>query len=97
MAIDYSSVRREIDEALGSIGRIRIIAELAKVQDRRLTVYAISALTGLKRTDVKSNLIHLVSIGWVSEYRSLPIKYQINLNNSNAVRWTEFLRSTGYL
>jgi DNA-binding MarR family transcriptional regulator len=97
MATDYGTIRREIDEALGSIGRIRIIAELAKVHDRRLTVYAISALTGLKRTDVKSNLSRLVSIGWVNEYRSMPIKYQINLNNANTIRWIEFLRSTGYV
>jgi len=94
---DFSRVKREIEVGLGSIGRVRITAALARNPDRRLTIYAISAATGLKRVDIKANLSHLVRIGWVNAYSSPPpTKYQINLSNATASRWAEFLRSSGY-
>jgi hypothetical protein len=94
---DFSKVKREIDVGLGSIGRVRITAALARIPERRMTIYAIAAATGLKRVDIKANLSHLVRIGWVNAYASPPpTKYQINLSNTTACRWVEFLRSSGY-
>jgi DNA-binding MarR family transcriptional regulator len=97
MSVDHEAARRQIDEALGSIGRVRIIAELAKRPEKTFTVYAIAAVTGLKRTDVKANLVHLVAISWVKEYKSIQTRYQINLDNGIVKFWVEFLRSSGYL
>lgn len=94
---DYARARYEIDVGLGSIGRVRIVAELARNPDRRMTIYAISAVTRLKRVDIKANLARLVEIGWVVAYRSPPpTKYQVNLKNETVSRWVEFLRSSGY-
>jgi hypothetical protein len=97
MATDHASSRQEIDEALGSLGRLRIVAELAKDPGRMLTVYAIATGTHLKRDDVKANLAHLVAVGWVDKHAFAPIKYQINLRNATTARFVEFLRETGYL
>jgi hypothetical protein len=97
MATDQASRRHEVDEALGSLGRLRIVAELAKDPGRMLTVYAIASGTHLKRDDVKTNLVHLVAVGWVDKHAFVPIKYQINLRNTAAARFVEFLRETGYL
>jgi Fic family protein len=97
MATDYASVRREIDRGLGSVGRLRIIAELAREPEERLTVYNISAATHLKRSDVKANLAHLLAIGWVKEHRTYPVKYQINLSNETALKLVNFLRSIRYV
>src|SRR5579872_4242526 len=97
MATDSSSIRKEIDEGLGSLGRIRVVAELAKDPERMLTVYAIAAVTHLKREDVKANLTRLVAIGWVKKYKFVPVKYQINLKNDAVLKLVNFLRTTGYL
>jgi Fic family protein len=97
MATDYASVKKEIDTGLGSIGRLRIIAELGKSPEKRFTVYSISAMTRLKRSDVKANLSHLIEIGWVKKYESTPMMYQINLSHETATKLVEFLKSVGYL
>jgi len=91
------SVRDEIDEGLGSIGRFRIMAELARDPERRMTIYSIAAVTRLKRVDIKANLAHLVRIGWVRAHASSPpVKYQVDLSNARAARLADFLRSSGY-
>jgi hypothetical protein len=97
MSVDHDNIRREIDEGIGSIGRIRIIAELARDPDKAFTTYAIVAATGLKRNDVKTNLARLVAIGWVKEHKSIHWTFQINLANKLVAEWVGFLRSTGYL
>lgn len=97
MSVDHKAIRHEIDEGIGSIGRIRITAKLAKAPEKTYTIYALAAATGLKRTDVKTNLAHLVAIGWVRQYKSIQTKYQINPDNAMVKLWVEFLRSSGYL
>src|SRR2546426_6789998 len=97
MSVDHDNNRREIDEGIGSIGRIRIIAELARAPEKAFTIYAIVAATGLKRTDVKTNLARLVAIGWVKERKSIHSTFQINLANKLLAQWVGFLQSTGYL
>jgi hypothetical protein len=92
-----SYIRDEVDEALGSLGRLRIVAELARDPGRMLTVYAIAVGTHLKRDDVKSNLAHLLAVDWVRKLGFTPVKYQINLGNATAARFVDFLRETGYL
>jgi Fic family protein len=97
MATDYESVRREVDTGLGTIGRLRIIARLGRNPDKRFTVYGISAMTHLKRSDVRANLSHLVEIGWVRKFETTPTTYQMNLSNEAATKLVDFLRSVGYL
>jgi DNA-binding MarR family transcriptional regulator len=97
MIHEHAAARDEMDEAFGSIGRFRIMAELARHPGQRMTVYSIASVTRLKRTDIKANLSRLIRIGWVEAHESpLPVKYQINLTNTRAAKFAEFLRSTGY-
>lgn len=89
--------RDQIDVGLGSIGKVRITAELARDPDRRMTVYAIAGVTRLKRVDIKSNLAQLVAVGWVRAYPfPSPTRYQINMTNPTVRLWVGFLRSSGY-
>ncbi len=97
MGVDQDAIRREITEALGSVGRFRIIAELAKDPNESFTKYTILKGTGLKRVDVKSNLERLVSIGWVKEYKSIYPKYQINPENKRVQLFVDFLRKSEFL
>ena len=47
-AVDHEARRQEISEALGSIGRIRIIAELARKPNNSFSKHALEAATGIK-------------------------------------------------
>ena len=75
MSVDQDAVKREIADGIGSIGRIRILAELAKKPNETLTKYSIISTKGLKRVDLRTSLDRLVSIGWVKEYKSMYPKY----------------------
>ncbi len=89
--------RRVVEEGLGTIGRIKILAELSKKPDESFTKYAILKGTRLKRSDLKDNLRHLVSINWVKEYRSIYPKYQINLDNPAVQLLRDFFKKSGYI
>jgi hypothetical protein len=64
MDIDDSAIKREIERGLGTIGRIKIMAELAKKPNESFTKYALLKGTGLKHSDLKENLTHLVAINY---------------------------------
>ena len=93
---DPSARRKEIAEGLGTIGRIKVVASLAKRPNDALTKYALASETGLKRRDLKQNLDRLVAIGWVKEHKSVYPKYQLNLGNERARLFAEFLQKVGY-
>jgi hypothetical protein len=77
----YVNRKREIEEGLGTIGRIKVMAELAKKPNESLTKYSLLKCTGLKRSDLNENLRHLTNINWVKELRAIHLRYQINLDN----------------
>jgi biotin synthase-like enzyme len=97
MDIENRAIKREIDVGLGTIGRIKIMAELAKKPNESFTKYALLKGTGLKRSDLKENLAHLVAINWVKEYKSVYPKYQINLDNPRVQLLSDFLKKSGYI
>jgi len=89
--------RREIEEGLATIGRIKVLAELAKKPSESYTKYAILKGTGLKRKDVSENLKHLVRINWVKEHRMVHPRYQINLDDQTVRLLYRFLKDSGYI
>jgi hypothetical protein len=98
VAVDPEAIRGELSEALGSFGRIRIIAALAREPDQTFTIYAIRESSGMQhRGDIKSNLEKLVSIGWVIEHKSQFPKFQINMENQRVRLFVDFLQKSGFL
>jgi hypothetical protein len=97
LAVDHEAMRQEISEALGSIGRIRMLAELARKPGESLSKHNLEAATGIKRKDIKSSLERLMTIGWVREHKSLHPRYQINLENERTRLFVEFLEKSGFL
>jgi len=57
----------ELEEVLGSRGRLRILKFLIKnpTGETALTVYRITSLTGLKMRNVENHLETLMPYGWV--------------------------------
>ena len=90
----------EIEEALGSSGRIKILKFLVKnpKSEEALSVFRLRTLTGLKGTYVDRHLEILVRWGWVKE---IPIdggkKYKLNKENPRVEALIEFFKKTGYV
>ncbi|MEM2921094.1 MAG: hypothetical protein QXF26_02115 [Candidatus Bathyarchaeia archaeon] len=93
----HTSHKREIEEGLATIGRIKVLAELAKKPNESLSKYALMRGTGLKSRDLNANLKHLLNINWVKERRAIHPRYQINLDNSTVRLFYGFLKESGYI
>lgn len=97
MVIDNRETRQKIETGLGTIGRIKIMAELAKKPNGSFTKYALLKGTGLKRSDLKENLRQLITIDWIKEYKSIYPAYQINLVNPTVQLLSDFFKKSGYV
>jgi len=86
----------EIELALGSAGRLKIIQFLTEKPDKTFTRYKLRR-TGLKPKDITNDLKTLVALAWVKEQRYGRRTYQINLENPIVQQFSEFLKKTKYL
>ncbi|MBS7613936.1 hypothetical protein KEJ48_06840, partial [Candidatus Bathyarchaeota archaeon] len=68
----------EIEEGLGSIGKIRILRVLISKPEECFTKYVLERATGLRPKDVRKSLEALVKLGWVVENPCDPKTYRIN-------------------
>lgn len=69
---------REVETALGSVGRLRVLREMIKKPYEYFTKYGLEKATGLKPVDLRSDLKVLVDLDWVREYAYDPKTYRIN-------------------
>lgn len=74
-------VWEELEEGLGSVGKLRIIREMILSPEEHFTRYMLEKSTGLKPVDVRRCLKTLVELGWVLEYQCNPRTYRINMEN----------------
>ncbi|MEM3648794.1 MAG: hypothetical protein QW506_06495 [Thermoproteota archaeon] len=81
MKVKASDVWGEVEEGLGSVGKIRILRLLMAEPEECFTKYMLERATGLKPKDVKKSLEVLVGLGWVVENPCDPKTYRINLEN----------------
>lgn len=72
---------KEIERGLGSVGRLRMLKRMIEKPNGYFTKYALERETGLKPTDVRSNLEVLIELNWVKEYNYDPKTYRINMEN----------------
>ena len=90
----------EIEEALGSSGRFRILKFLVKnpTSEPSLTVSRLKTLTGLRRGNVEHHLEILVKLGWVEE---IPIdggkKYKLRTEKPEIAALIRFFKEVGYV
>ncbi len=90
-------VEEEMEEGLGSIGKLRILRTLAKDVDKYYTRYALEKQTGLKSISLKNSLRDLRTIGWVIECGRKPKKYRLNKDNHIVSYLLDFFRKIGYI
>ncbi|MDG6939815.1 MAG: hypothetical protein JRN39_05370 [Nitrososphaerota archaeon] len=89
----------ELEEALCSKGRLRIIRELAVSQDGPLSKYMLERRTGIRSSDLRADLNKLVRIGWVREASGSGrlTRYVLDVEDEALAKTLAFLRGVGYL
>jgi hypothetical protein len=92
----YSS-KEEIETALGSVGRLRVLAVLVKDPDQCYTLYSLAKNTKLDGTKLGKTIVHLLNCGWVELVEGSSIKkYRMNLSNLKLQGFAKFLHDSGY-
>jgi len=90
----------EIEEVLGSSGRIRILKFLIRnpTDEPALSIFRLRTLTGLRGGNVEKHLEALVKWGWVEE---IPIdggkKYKLKRENPKVKALIGYFREVGYV
>lgn len=89
---------KEIEEVLGSKGRLRILKSLIStpLHDPALTVFRLRVLTGLKHNSVETHLQTLMKWQWVKEIRiNGGRKYKLEKDRVPIKALTQFFKKTG--
>ena len=92
------SPREEIDEALNSTSKFKILIALGKHADSPLSLYALRKHTGLSKKLLEERLTRLISCEWV-EARSGDVgnkRYALNLANPRTSLFLDFLHKAEY-
>jgi Fic family protein len=90
-------VWEEIEQRLGSVGRLKILRVMLEKPNDAFTKYALEKATKLKPVDARTNIGVLVEIGWVKEYPYQPTTYKINLDNELVKHISRFFQEIRYL
>jgi len=88
---------KQVEQGLGSIGRLRILRVLASGEAASHTKYGLERATGLKPVDVRKHLKVLVDTGWVKEYDYNPPVYTLNHDDPRSMFLVDFFKKIGYL
>ena len=94
----FQSPGEEIDEALNSTSKFRILIALGKDVDNPLSLYALRKQTGLAKKLLEERLGKLISCDWV-EAKSGDVgakRYKLNLANPRTSLFLDFLHKSEY-
>jgi Fic family protein len=97
MSVVKNRTWEEVEAALGSVGKLRILKFLIKNPEKAYTRYSLKKETGIKPKDVTNDLKTLVTIGCVKEYRYGRKTYQINMDNHIVQNFSVFIGKIKYL
>jgi len=98
LPIDPVKTAEEVEKALASPGKLRILRLLMRTPSHAFTRYEIGKKTPLNSTDIKNSLKTLVEIGWVREVTTQHLqKYSINLENEVVGRLYDFFKGIRYV
>ena len=98
MTLDPEKTAEDIENALASLGKLRILRILMKMPNHAFTRYEIGKKTPLNQTDIKNNMKTLVEIGWVKELTTQHLqKYSINLDNEVVSQLCNFFKRIRYV
>jgi Fic family protein len=88
----------EVEIALSSIGKLKILRLLMKNPDHAFTRYEIGKKTPINPRDIKNNIQTLLEIEWLKElnYGHLQ-KYSINIDHNIVQHLSIFFRDISYI
>lgn len=97
MGLESEKVAEEVEKALSSLGKLKILRLLMKQPGHAFTRYEIGKKLPLKPSDIKNDLAVLVEAGWVKEFKLQHLqKYSINTDNELTKQFTEFFKRIKY-
>ena len=98
MGLESEKIVGEVERALSSPGKLKILKLLMKQPDHAFTRYEIGKTISLRPTDIKKDLTILVETGWVKELKIQHLqKYSINTDNALAKQFTDFFKRIRYI
>jgi len=88
----------EVEIALSSIGKLKILRLLMKNPDHAFTRYEIGKKIPINPRDIKNNIQALLEIGWLKELKYGHLqKYSINIDHNIMQHLSSFFRDIGYI
>jgi Fic family protein len=80
----------EIEDGLGSRGRIRILRYLLEHSKQQHSKYVLRNKTGLTSKEASRQIQKLVKLGWVKEFSIQPKIYRANIENPTVKLISDF-------
>jgi len=98
LTLDAEKTAGDIEKALASSGKLRILRLMMKAPDHAFTRYEIGKKTPLNSVEIRNSVKILVEIGWVKELTTQHLqKYSINLENEVVCQLYDFFRRVRYV
>ncbi len=88
----------EVETALSSLGKLKILRLLMKNPDHAFTRYEIGKKIPINPRNIKNNVQALFEIGWLTELKYGYLqKYSINMDHNIVQHLSNFFRDIGYI
>jgi hypothetical protein len=88
----------EVETALSSLGKLKILRLLMKNPDHAFTRYEIGKKIPINPRNIKNNVQSLFEIGWLTELKYGYLqKYSINMDHNIVQHLSNFFRDIGYI
>ena len=98
MTLDPEKTAVDIEKALASLGKLRILRLLMKAPDHAFTRYEIGKKTPLNSIEIRNSVKMLIEIGWLKELTTQHLqKYSINLENEVVGQLYDFFKRVRYV
>ncbi|MDG6935138.1 MAG: hypothetical protein JRN68_10655 [Nitrososphaerota archaeon] len=91
--------KKKLERAIGTVGRLRILAVLADPNRTPMSKYQLEKMTGLRSASLASDLNALMEVGWVVEVGKSERRHLYTLSENDDIlnRLIGFLESAGYV
>jgi len=98
LTLDSEKTAVDIEKALASLGKLRILRLLMKSPDHAFTRYEIGKKTPMNSIEIRNSVEMLVEIGWLKELTTQHLqKYSINLENDVVGQLYDFFKKVRYV
>jgi predicted transcriptional regulator len=98
LTLDPEKTAVDIEKALASLGKLRILRLLMKSPNHAFTRYEIGKKTPMNSIEIRNSVTMLVEVGWLKELTTQHLqKYSINLENEVVGQLYDFFKKVRYV